>query len=421
MPTVLRCSSLNDLFACPSSVLNHDLLRNGGGSAATVLGRAVHEAAAQHVMGNEYDLQHICAVNGLDEDQRVEAVMMLAYMERVWDALARYFPIPKVETNVKSAVLTTTGGDEYQLDGTCDVISPSGDRNGVILDWKTGRVDSTYINSMAGYARCAWDILGQPEHSVITTIVVHLRLRKYVTVKWQVEDIKNWTTDLTRNVLARPKQFNTGSQCVYCDAWNDCPARLQESAAVIDAMLGGTSDDSQYRVWLNDVTNLLTQLTSHTKEHPSVGQAVNDLASRVRMVERVCADVRAKIKESVQRVGPIPLPGGTQLELRQVNRTEIDAAKAMPVLKHLLTEKQVHRCMSISLPQLQAEYGKTMKRGQRAEAKQYLVSELNRVNALTTKPVMRLEEVDANNQPQEHDDGKVDGSDGGDGVRSDEG
>ena len=58
-PTIeIRCSKLDDLFACVPSVLAQDnqLVRIKSTSDAAKLGKAIHEMAAQHVESGGYDI-----------------------------------------------------------------------------------------------------------------------------------------------------------------------------------------------------------------------------------------------------------------------------------------------------------------------------------------------------------------------------
>jgi hypothetical protein len=199
MARLIRCSSLDSVFACTPSVIGQDgeVRVNSSGEEAEV-GKAVHALAASFVKSGSFDLKGECLRRGIEDDE--EVAKLIGYACRAWEELARFFPMPRTERKVEGPVLATRTG-EYIVAGTCDVLSGVGTSDAMFLDWKSGFVDDGYRHQMTGYAYGAWNLLGRPAQSVITGIVAFLRHRYYRVVQYTPAMLEEWENDLTHNVL----------------------------------------------------------------------------------------------------------------------------------------------------------------------------------------------------------------------------
>ena len=131
-PTVLRCSSMDDLFACTPAVLNRSEVRINPHHDAADLGKAVHEMAAEYVNSGSFNVNSTLHHYGVDESAREEVLALMEYAQRAWDELGEYFQQPRTEAVVKSDELM---GGQYQLAGTTDVVSPLGTQSAIFTDW----------------------------------------------------------------------------------------------------------------------------------------------------------------------------------------------------------------------------------------------------------------------------------------------
>jgi hypothetical protein len=386
----VRCSSLDELFACPPSVTNpQQLVKIKPLHEASVRGRIVHSLVAKYAEHGEYDLYADCTREGWVDTEEIADLM--GYAVRAWDELKKYFPNPQFEVCV-----TGKSGDILETTGTIDVVSPLEGNAAIFADYKSGYADEGYHNQMFGYAHALWCELGKPQDLQITGVVIFLRHRYYRIVRYNAQNLQEWEFNLTHNVLGNASTYRPGKQCRYCTLYHSCPARREIVSGMIDALIRGKllPDDDPFKQYIEKAKELLPTLTAETKADPYVASAFNDLIYICKLIEQQVQDVRAMMRNAVETAGPIPLSADTELALREVEIRQLDPEKAIPVLRRELADAQVCRCMKLSLPKVLVTYSGMFGKGEKGKAARHLENLLRQSGAVQVTVQQRLEEID---------------------------
>jgi hypothetical protein len=399
----LRCSVLDGLFACPPSVLDESgLVRLSTAGEAAELGKVVHALAASYIETGSFDLKGECARRGFEAAE--EAAGLLTYAAKAWDELKRFFKQPKTERVVNSDMIEADG-THYQLTGTCDVLSPVGDKGAIFADWKSGYLDEGYHQQMFGYAYCLWCLMGRPEEAQIVGVVVFLRHRYYRIVKYDANQLREWERDLKRNVLPRSGTYHPGGQCARCGLYAGCEARRQLVGGTLQALMlpHDLPADDPHRRFLSTAQRLLSGLTVDNKDQPEVQQALTELRFRLKLAKKVIEDAEELQRRAVERVGPIPLADDTHLALRNTEQKVIDPLRAMKCLRSHLSDQDIADCMRLSLPKLKLKKAGKYLRGEKRAATEQLEKELESAGAINVSIRQRLEAVDLSTESEKAD------------------
>lgn len=390
----LRSSKMDAMFACPASVLCSDetLMRiEPWDDGPARLGRAIHEMAGQYSVHGEYSIDDAVVKHDLDESQREEAVILMAFVRRQWGLLEPYFKTPLPERSVIGPELTV-GGKTYQVTGTIDLVSPTEKENGAIfLDWKSGRLDSGYREQMNCYAYLLWCHMGRPETCNIKGVVIPLRQQCRRVYEWNPGDLEAWEHELVHNVLPNADSFHVGKACTYCSLNVSCPARQRYSASIIHDVVDVPSDENRW----HKAVEIMTQLTEHNKDTPLVSELINDMLVRCRMLQGAIDNAKALLKDAVQRVGPIPLDNSTQLALKEVQRKSLEPLETLQIARIYLSDNQIGQCMNIKLQDLldaYAEVKKSKENKTKKELRQEMLDILTAKGAVIVKTHYRLTE-----------------------------
>jgi hypothetical protein len=393
MARALRCSSLDNLFACtPSIVADEGDVRVSSAGDEAEVGKAVHALAASFVKGGTFDLKGECQRRGVQDED--EVATLIGYACRAWEELARFFPKPRTERPVEGPILATHTG-EFYVTGTCDVLSGVGDADAIFLDWKSGFVDDGYRHQMTGYAYCAWNALGRPKDSTITGIVAFLRHRYYRIVRYTPAVLEEWEHDLTHNALGS-RAYRPGRACEHCAIRHSCAAQQAMVGGTLTALMvpQDTPADDPHRVFVEKATRLLAGITPENKNDPIVRDLMGEMRFRLKLARKVVEDGEALVRQAVERVGNIPLPTGFELTLRDVDVRTLDPEKAWKVLQAHLSTADILAAARLSLPKLLAAKTAKVARGAKKGAREALEKELEAAGAVHVARQRRLEEVD---------------------------
>lgn len=395
--TDLRCSSLDSLVECGPSVIDDTgAIRINPDNDASDFGRLIHSMAGEFVETGKFDLNAEIARRGITDADAEEANFQMGQVVRVWHEHARFFEVPKTERSAAGNPIVMSigsGGETFRLTGTLDVLSPKG--NGAIfMDWKTGQ-DNGYSNQMYGYADIIWDLLGNPDDAVIVGIIAYTRLRKIVTVKYTADKLRDWKNSLVANVLRR-RTYKPGGHCKFCPLWASCPARQAVVTSTFNSLMMpslANADDPSARV-LAKARDIFSCITVDNKNEPEVAEGLSQLRFRLKLAEQVIEELKEMERQAVERVGPIPLADGSALTLRPVDTKNIDALKALKILRAHLSDAEIAGCMKLSLPKLLSAKAAKFMRGEKKTAREQLAIELDRAGAVSVSTHHRLEEMD---------------------------
>jgi hypothetical protein len=377
-----------------------------GGSAddAPEVGNLVHAALAQHVEGHEFVIAEAAARAELDPAEEEEALELYQAGERVWAERREAFVEPATE-RFASFPIRADDGSEWVIDGTMDVVSPTGANAAVFNDWKTGRLDTGHRHQGHGYAWLIWNVLGRPAEVRITGMFSYLRYRYVRTVVYDAPALEAWEHNLVHNVLPGRATFHPGSQCRWCGLRHTCPAKqavMQGIVAemILPANLGGAADPT-YQSYLERASQQAQGLTRENRDAPELGRLVADLLFRLRLMRVLADDTEALVRGWVATVGHIGLPGGTALALLPQERRSIVVEKALPILKRRLKQEQIEACSTLSLTKVKKFVAAKVQRGEKGKIADAFVQELEAAGGIEVKPYDRLEEVPADQVPED--------------------
>ena len=400
---IIRCSALDGLFACTPSVLDDTgMVRINTAGALAELGKVVHSLAASYIDQGSFDLKGECSRRGFDDEE--DAASLATYAVKAWDELKRFFKEPKTERVVSSGIIEAQA-QSYQIAGTCDVLSPVGDKGAIFADWKTGYLDEGYHHQMFGYAYCLWHLMGRPEDADIVGVVAFLRHRYYRIVRYNAAKLREWEYDLIHNVLSQTHVYRPSSQCAKCRVYAGCEARRQIVSGTLQALMlpNDLPAHDPHRQFLATAERLLTGLTVDNKGEPEVRRALSELRFRLKLAKKVIEDAEEMQRRAVEKVGPIPLEDGNDLALRNTEQKVLDPLKAMKVLRNHLADQDIADCMRLSLPKLRAKKAGKYLRGEKRAAVDQLEKELDAAGAVNVSIRQRLEEVDLSTEMEKTD------------------
>ena len=209
----MHVSSLPALFDCPSSQLPTTHPYDPQSDVAD-LGNAVHEALADHVAGDDPDVEAIARAHGVEAR---DVYPLVAMGKMAWDEVREHFPKPAVEHRL---------ADDDNLRGRADVFSLT-DESMSVLDWKTNRERADYGGQMLGYAACAEAQYGMPEGGHITVAIVWLRLGEIDITRVYQDDIERFHHKMKRALMDVGKRYAPGKACTFCRRQLVCQAKQE--------------------------------------------------------------------------------------------------------------------------------------------------------------------------------------------------
>jgi hypothetical protein len=399
----VRCSSLPRLWSCPASVLqaaSKGYVFNSSGVEAE-LGKLIHECCHQFVKTNKFDLSGTAAhYPNVTGGMVSQADTMLAYAESVWIKLVNFFPAPQCEASLSlkdNDCLLVNQSIAYRLTGTLDVYSQIDQHRAILLDWKSGFVDSSYQQQMAGYAYLLWVWMGKPDDVLIKAVAVWLRHGYYNVLSYDAERLKQWAFDLKHNVLSKPNAYQVSEHCRFCPIFSDCEARKLWVNGTLDAfMFNGQNDPTgNLQRYMDVAKEKINGITTENKNDAGLAEIVGDMLFRIKIAAKAVDDAKEMLRMAVQRVGPIPLEEDKALAIREVPIRTLEPEKSFPILRRTLSDAELAETMTISLPKsiaiVRARYAVNADK-KRAEG--CLLDQLKEANAITIKTTERLETID---------------------------
>lgn len=385
----IRCSSLDRLFQCPQSVLHPGRSPVDRPNLAARTGSCVHEIMACIIEGRDYDLEAMRLRHGLDLDtMEAEVVGMVREGQRFWSNTEHLFCAPSVEASAFWPIPDT----EHVLDGTLDVAGVNGN-DCYVIDWKTSRKDVGYQQQLMGYAWLVWQVAGRPAQAEVRTVIVWLRLRDYTETTITPDMLEQWEHDLAKNQLASPT-YNPGSHCPMCPRNLTCEAWLDYARSIVIATGGNPA-----------LGDRLAQATAEDAEDPEVQDGVMHLLAQARILDSLSAQAKDVLRTTIERIGPVRVghDGTSEIGTIETTRKEVDVAKAVPILRNYLSDKQIFKSCRLSLSAILKSYGRLQDRGAVHGAREDLLRLLDERGAITYSTGKRLNET-AVRPPEEIDD-----------------
>ena len=300
----IRASALPRIMACPESLTAPDILIETTSPEAR-MGRAVHAVLADVVRGGleavpelePYAAKH--AVTDLDE------LRMLSWAGvNAWGALREEIDPQLIEERLEGTV------SGIALSGHADIIGQTIDEETgevlpVVADWKTGYLETDYLDQLRAYLSLAWSTINR-DASAGKAIVIWLRERRLEVVDVTSEDLAAWERDLAAR-LAHPT-FGPGEHCTYCGRALECPARSQ----IVRSVVADLSD--------GEAPGALTP------------ERLAGLYPRVKLVKRALDLYDTALREAVEAAGQLSTGDGRVLTLEDQRRETVLFERAATAL-----------------------------------------------------------------------------------------
>ena len=295
-----RCSSLPRFLECASSQQETAAPYDPGSDPAE-LGTAVHEGLAQYV--RDGSIPDFIELSKRYEQPVKELRMLFFNGRKAWEAIKEQLPEPRVEQKVSSRLTM----------GTADVVFHNG-QVCIIVDWKSGYVQSNYRNQLCGYAYAAVETFGMPASGQISIVTVWLRAGEIDTEILEASDLAKWEVKYEKQAERVGSQYSPGEWCIGCRRQLNCQAREEfiRSAAVSLSELEPDATGEALIV-SRETLGLL---------HP-----------RAKLLENALSQYRAAFRLDIQLNGPMQISETKQMELREYTKDLVDPLKAWPVMK----------------------------------------------------------------------------------------
>lgn len=360
----IRCSSLPRFFECASSELESAAPYDPNTEPAE-LGTAVHKGLGHFIReGTNPDLTELAG----EYDQDLDEVRMLYFNGRkAWKAIKAQLPDPLVEQRVESRL----------IHGTADVIFWNGEVL-IIVDWKSGYVQSNYHNQLAGYAHGAVATFGMPTSRKVVIVTVWLRQGEVDTAHLDAEDLEKWEARYEAQIACIGRQYSpSDDSCIGCKRQLNCQAREEfiRSAAL--------------------------SLAPYENDQLAVPrETLGALYPKAKILERALDSYKTALRMTIQIDGPLIVGETKQLELREYTKILLDPRKSWPVMKAFgLLAHEINAVLRLSRDKLMKIVAGKAPPQAKGQAKDDCLAALKEADAVTeiryTKlaPVKRTKEI----------------------------
>jgi len=295
----VHCSFCDTVMACSGALLRVEHPYNPP-SEASMEGTAAH-AAIEKILScraNHVDVcEEIADTHGVGLDS---LTFLVGEARRAWSALRDNFPNPQFEKDLRSALVR----------GRADLISYGPD-HASILDWKFGQSTRPHPHQLTAYASALRADIGIPTSGHIDVFEVHVRAGTWQHDMVTADYLDQWESALARRIQRPGEQWAPATEtCRYCPSRMDCPARAGHA---------------------RNVAELITDIVDLGPTRDSLAVAYD----RAEFLRGVLFDFDAALRDALHD-GPLPLPDGRTVELRETTRESIQVAKAWPVLHERL-------------------------------------------------------------------------------------
>lgn len=359
----LTGSSTPRFLLCPESARD-DGVRVDEPSEAATLGTVVHRRLAETLGG--MDLTPFPETVAKDE-----ADLLVALALKLWHAkLAPFFG----DSFEVEAPLVTPMADNGIADMSTrvDVLKTMATA-AMLADWKTDRErdDEKYVDQLR--AMCLIVFLRHPWIEQFSASLVWIRHAAVVTYRWTGADMQDFANEI-REKMMRP-YYNPGEHCEFCPRRLTCEVR---------------------RRWLGESCAFLlppADASAILNEIEPTGLALVDVLSRLRAVEAACTVARKAIKQHILDKGSIPTVEGKAMRVVQQNRREVDARRALPILRALLDNDDLAACVDIRIAEAERRIKASLPRGEKTKAMKELAEALEQAGAVTLRPIDMVKEV----------------------------
>jgi len=319
---MLHSSRLDLFMACPASAepIGHP---HNPVMPEAALGTAKHKAIATFMGIGENNCAEIAHEAGVDPDD-INAALGAA--RRLYSEILGWFPGPGMRVERLQEVKLETEHSK----GTADLVmlvysldTETPPHAIVVVDWKSGWSEDEHRYQLMDYADGARRKFGMPLCGYITAVEGQLRHGERIVRNYSAEDLDAFRVAVAKELGRTVSKIQPGKHCQYCPRQLECEQRREylgaSTAALVEA--GGQAALTREQLGL--------------------------FWDRYKDVMRA-ADRYQDLIDAALEMGPIPLPGGRQLELHEAERTVIDATAIDPLLARGWTLAELNDAVKIS-------------------------------------------------------------------------
>ncbi len=235
----IRCSALPRVTICGASKTAPEIPIEDQGVLARQ-GSAVHGVMAECVtqgLTRPPDLSPYMHRWGLTD---IKELQFLAWSGlNIWKRLQAELKALASEAAFESTI-PVDGGEDIQLTGHPDILCEADGNILVVIDFKSGYVDTDYNDQLMGYVKLAWD--AHPNYDSAKIVTAWLRDGIIEADDISRADLDAWTERLREGIAS--DDFNDGEHCMNCSRKFECPALATKIKAVINWLQPiGEADD----------------------------------------------------------------------------------------------------------------------------------------------------------------------------------
>jgi len=381
----IRCSSLDRLFACPASAHteNDAVLIDHEPTEATKTGIAVHALMAD-IVKNHYrelpDVKPYAEAYGADEkDVRILGYQGMKFLREYRKFLSE-FPLVEVQLGTKIA-------EGVELTGRPDVLDfvslEGGEPTVYVIDWKTGEKDedSRYIRQMQGYAALGLQHFIRHTPVRVVVILAWLRSAEATVMSHRAVDALMFGFELDGELRWDGKTFTPGDACRYCLRVAACPGRRDLMLAAVEVLTSERRAD-------------LVPFNGELVDPAGFGRSI----VQARFLKQLCEEHLRMATDAVKSMGgDIPMPSGQHIKLvSRAGRPSLKPERVLPYLRERfgqITDDELAAMVSLGKSDVESFVASKAERGEKAQLKQDVFSELEQTGAMTRGPAVEYVEV----------------------------
>jgi len=277
----VRGSAFPRVMKCPGSKTAPEI-RIEQPEPWTKSGNKMHTLFEAILKGEDHDVPE-------DEDDRIIYFTFLKF----WNKIQNSFMILAIEQKVDFHY------KGLKMSGTPDLTGVWGKDILMVIDWKTGYLDTDYIDQIKAYLFAlylAYKENFEVEFKALKAVTFYVRLNRWEVVDLEPQELIQWADEAVATF--KQNHYTPGAHCVYCPLANECPAKA---------------------TMIQSVKNQLFELG----KNPLTPQIMADLYPKVGLMEKVIKQYKSLFKEQVKNLGTVTSSEGLQYYLKPETHEKI--------------------------------------------------------------------------------------------------
>lgn len=355
----VSASGVPRFFSCASSAVVIDAPFNPGSVAANI-GNATHEGCWRLVRGMPVDTEELAERFNLDDADKIDFRVCMAYANQAWHASKQSFPNPKTEIRIESDL----------VNGTADVLHHDGE-TAAVGDWKSGRVPSHVTEQLAAYAYAVREKFGMPRSGYITSIAWWLRFQEMEVRKMDDNYLDAFADTFQHQMKAAGRQYAPSyDTCGFCTRQNECQA---------------------LRDWIDAAGSAVMIHQEQAQAGALTIEQLGELYPQAKMLEKALAAYKEALKHAASR-GEVRVGEGKVFRVNEYRKDVINDIQG--AWKHLVqdqsfTPSDMASVCKLSLSKIKDIAGNRAEPQGKAKAKKQILEDLNQAGCISSIPYTR--------------------------------